>query len=121
LRERVMRDPETAALFRALQTSVLDRMSTRIAGTDNDIAQTRSEMRWPLEQISAPTLVIHGTRDSAVPYEQGARLAARVRGAHLLTIESGEHVSLFTHRYEIRERVDRFLDSLDLQSSTNSP
>jgi pimeloyl-ACP methyl ester carboxylesterase len=117
-RERVLRDPETAALFMGLQSSVLDRMTARIAGTDNDIRQTRSAMSWPLERIAAPTLVIHGTRDGAVPYEQAVRLAARVGAAQLLTIEGGEHVSLFTHRYEIRERMDRFLESLDLQSLT---
>jgi len=111
-RERVLRDPETAALFMGLQSSVLDRMAKRIAGTDNDIRQTRGAMAWPLEKIAAPMLVIHGTKDSAVPYGQAVRLAARVQRAQLLTIDGGEHVSLFTHRYEIRECVGRFLESL---------
>jgi pimeloyl-ACP methyl ester carboxylesterase len=113
-----MGDPDTAALFTGLQLSVLDRMAARIAGTDNDIEQTRTEMAWALERIAVPTLVIHGTKDSAVPHEQAVRLAATVPGAQLLTIEGGEHASLFTHRAEIRQRVDSFLDFLDLQSSS---
>ena len=111
LRQRTMQDPETAALFLALQMSIFERMASRIAGTDNDIAQSRGEMAWPLEQIAAPTLVIHGTKDRAVPYEQAKLLASRVPGAQLLTIENGEHGSLFTHRAEIRSRVDAFLAS----------
>lgn len=96
-------------MFQALQMSVFDRMSLRIAGTENDILQARAEMNWPRERIDAPTLIVHGTNDRAVPYEQAKSLAARIRGADFLTIDGGEHVSIFTHREEIRSRVDRVL------------
>jgi pimeloyl-ACP methyl ester carboxylesterase len=112
LRLRTLQDRETSALFQALQMSIFDRMASRIAGTDNDILQARAEMDWPREQIAAPTLVVHGTNDRAVPYDQAKALAARIPGAELLTIEGGEHVSIFTHREEIRNRVDRFLRSI---------
>jgi pimeloyl-ACP methyl ester carboxylesterase len=112
LRLRTLQDQETAALFQALQMSIFDRMASRIAGTDNDILQARAEMNWPREQITAPTLIVHGTNDRAVPCEQAKALAARIPEAELLTIEGGEHVSIFTHRDEIRSRVDRFLRSI---------
>jgi pimeloyl-ACP methyl ester carboxylesterase len=112
LRRRTLADRETGALFAALQTSVFDRMAMRIAGTDNDIAQTRGDMSWPLQNITAPTLIIHGTADRAVPYAQAQALATRVPGSQLLTIDGGEHVSIFTHCNEVRKRVDGFLESL---------
>ena len=96
-------------LFLALRTITLDRMALRIPGTENDIRQTRSEMSWPLETISAPTLVVHGKSDSVVPFAQGQRLASRVPGAELMAIDGGEHVSIFTHRNEVRSRIDAFL------------
>ena len=75
----------------------------------NDIAVT-SSTAYALEQIAVPTLIIHGTADRMVPYEQHARpLATRISGAELLTIEGGEHVSIFTHRAEVLPRVARFL------------
>lgn len=111
-RLRTLQNQETAALFQALQMSIFDGMASRIAGTDNDIVQARADMNWPREQIAAPTLVVHGTNDRAVPYEQAKSLTARIPGAELLTIEGGEHVSIFTHREEIRNRVDRFLGSI---------
>jgi pimeloyl-ACP methyl ester carboxylesterase len=117
LRRRTLADPETAALLLSLQTSVFDRMAMRIAGTDNDIAQTRGDMSWPLDKITAPTLVIHGTADRAVPYAQAQSLATKITGAQLLTIEGGEHVSIFTHRNEVRKRVDGFLESLSCEMS----
>jgi pimeloyl-ACP methyl ester carboxylesterase len=114
-RRRTLADQETSALLVALQTSVFDRMAMRIAGTDNDIAQTREDMSWSLEKITAPTLIIHGTADRAVPYAQAQSLATRIGGAQLLTIDGGEHVSIFTHRNAVRNRVDGFLESLSCE------
>ena len=54
-------------------------------------------------------LVVHGTSDSAVPFAKAKALASRVPGAEMLTIEGGEHVSIFTHRAEVRATIDRFL------------
>jgi len=109
LRMRVLQDPEISELFFALQLSVLDRMTLRLPGTENDIRQTRAEMGYPLERISVPTLVVHGTRDSAVPFAQSEALALRVPGAEMLAIEGGEHVSIYTHRSQVRAAIDHFL------------
>jgi pimeloyl-ACP methyl ester carboxylesterase len=109
VRARTLRDPEAGPLLRALQLSTLDRMSLRLAGTENDVAVTRSDLSFPLERLAAPLLVVHGTRDSAAPFAQGQELAARVPGAELLAIDGGEHVSIFTHRDLVRTRVARFL------------
>ena len=109
LRVQVLKDPETGPLFFALQSSVLDRMSKRLSGTENDIRQTRAKMAYSLEQIAVPTLVVHGTSDSAVPYAQAKALASRVPGAEMLTIEGGEHVSIYTNRAQVRAMIDRFL------------
>ena len=109
VRARTLRDPEAGPLLRELQLSTMDRMRRRLEGTENDVAVTRRELSLPLERIAAPLLVVHGTHDSAAPFEQGQELAARVPGAELLAIDGGEHVSIFTHRELVRARVARFL------------
>jgi pimeloyl-ACP methyl ester carboxylesterase len=108
VRARTLGDPETGPLFSELQLSTLDRPALRLAGTENDIAITRST-EYPLERIATPTLVVHGTADSVVPFAHARTLATRIRGAELLAIDGGEHVSIFTHREEVRTRVTRFL------------
>lgn len=109
VRARTLQDPEAGPLFTALLTSTCDRMPQRLPGTENDIAITRSTA-YPLEEIAVPVLIIHGTADSMVPYEQHAKtLESRIPNAELLTIEGGEHVSIFTHRKEVKARVTRFL------------
>ncbi len=111
LRARTLNDPEAGPLLLALQLSTMDQMAQRLPGTQNDIVYSRLPFSYPLEQISVPLLVVHGTADQAVPFAQAKGLADRVPGAELLAIEGGEHVSLFTHLHEIRTRVRHFLDA----------
>jgi pimeloyl-ACP methyl ester carboxylesterase len=111
LRARTLNDPEAGPLITALQLSTMNRMSERLPGTRNDIRQSRKPFAYPVEQISAPLLVVHGTRDEAVPVKDARSLAARVPGAELLLIQDGRHTSLFTHLHEIRSRVVPFLGS----------
>ena len=120
LRQQIVQDPEVWPLLQEFQKSVFDRMRLRIRGTDNDIFQTRCDMPLPLEQIVAPTLVVHGTNDSVVPYEQAESLVSRVPGAQLLAIEGGEHVSIFTHRAQVKGRVDAFLAPMNPEESAET-
>ncbi len=109
VRERTLQDPQAGPLFAALLKSTADRMTLRLPGTANDIRVTRTTS-YPLERIAVPALVVHGTADRAVPFPQHAQaLATRIPGAELCAIEGGEHVAIFTHRNEVRQRVAAFI------------
>lgn len=106
---RVMADPVVRPMLEELTMSGFDRMAQRMAGTVNDVEVTRTRT-YPLENISVPTLVVHGTCDPLVPFEQhGRQLAERIPGAKLVKAEGGEHVTIFTHREEVRPEAARFL------------
>ena len=120
LRARTLNDAEAGPLFRELQLSTMDRMAERMPGTLNDIRQSRLPFVYPFERIWVPLLVVHGTADSAAPFAQGKALAAAVPGAQLLAIEGGEHVSIFTHRQEIRARICAFLAATSPPASQSS-
>jgi pimeloyl-ACP methyl ester carboxylesterase/DNA-binding winged helix-turn-helix (wHTH) protein len=45
-------------------------------------------------RVRAPTLVLHGVGDAAVPFEQGRQLAALIPGARFVSLESKNHVLL---------------------------
>jgi pimeloyl-ACP methyl ester carboxylesterase len=113
--ERMLLDTEVMALYKELAIGAFHRMAERIEGTRNDIkiTQTRS---YALKDVAAPTLVVHGTKDPLVPFEEhGRRLAAEIPGAKLLALEGGEHVAIFTHRGEVRSGVSAFLQELGLR------
>lgn len=42
-------------------------------------------------RVKVPTLVIHGTRDTIVPFAQGQEVAAAIAGARLFTVTGGHH------------------------------
>jgi pimeloyl-ACP methyl ester carboxylesterase len=110
--ERTLGDAEVMTLFKGLTVGVFDNMAARIPGTKNDIKITQTTS-YPLQEIAVPTLVVHGTKDPLVPFEEhGKRLATEISGAQLLAVEGGEHVTIFTHRREVQEKVATFLHKL---------
>lgn len=107
--DRVRRDADAWALLCELQASTTDRMTRRFRGTDNDVRVSRT-CSYPLEQIAVPTLVLHGSADPLLPFEQhGAVFGKRIPRAKLLVLEGGEHAAIFTHRQEARAEVTAFL------------
>lgn len=46
----------------------------------------------PVDQIGAPTLVLHGDADRIVPYENGVELARRIPGSRFETFHGGGHL-----------------------------
>ena len=65
--------------------------------------------RIPIEEIAAPTLVLHGTADRIVPYENGLRIAERIPGAELVTFEGGGHLLFLEEAKRLNAVVERFL------------
>jgi class 3 adenylate cyclase/pimeloyl-ACP methyl ester carboxylesterase len=64
-----------------------------------------------LPEIRVPTLVVHGTEDRRVPFEEGRQLAARIPQARLYPMVGFGHLPLFTARQAfcaaLREFVNR--------------
>jgi pimeloyl-ACP methyl ester carboxylesterase len=86
----------------------------RVEGLVNDTLQFRKLgiEAWPLEQIVAPTLILHGNSDKNAPYDASVAAAARIPGAKLETFEGGDHFIVVTKADEILARIDEFLDGL---------
>jgi pimeloyl-ACP methyl ester carboxylesterase len=61
--------------------------------SQNHILAIGNTPRWRerLGEITAPTLVIHGTDDPILPYPHGVALADDIAGAKLLTMEGVGH------------------------------
>ena len=76
------------------------------------VAVTRS--RYPLMgMITAPTLVIHGTRDTFLPIEHGHRLAAAIPSAYGLWLDNAKHAFPYPHMREVTSAITNHLDAVD--------
>jgi pimeloyl-ACP methyl ester carboxylesterase len=77
---------------RALVERVVDRTINIASSMKNHwIIDGGEPLQRPLGEVSAPTLVLHGTADPLFPIEHGEALAAEIPGARLLPLEGGGH------------------------------
>ena len=114
---------ETRAIFFASLENDVDKMSIieelvqtayptslRLSGMLNDAYQIDHQGYIPLEEIRVPTLVIHGTADDVVPFEQGVNSASRIPGAKFLPVYEGTHYCVLTHLEVTRPAIMEFLE-----------
>ena len=85
--------------------------SRRMVGMDNDLQQMRN-MHLPVEKLTVPVLLIHGTADASVPYAQSVALADRLPNATLETIEGADHMMPFTHAEEMAQKIETFVQTV---------
>jgi pimeloyl-ACP methyl ester carboxylesterase len=77
---------------RALWERALDRArNVESMLTNHNQLEGGEAWRDRLDEITAPTLVIHGTEDPLFPHPHGVALANEIPGAELLTLEHAGH------------------------------
>jgi pimeloyl-ACP methyl ester carboxylesterase/DNA-binding CsgD family transcriptional regulator len=82
--------PEQMAWFDELQRrSVSPEMAVRLYDA---LGETDATALLP--RVAAPTLVLHARGDLVVPFKEGRRIAAAVRSARLITLDSRNHMLL---------------------------
>ena len=108
------KDPEQIKFFDGVMKSLIP-LSRRIEGAQNDAAQRIDPNidHWPLERISVPTLLIHGTADENSAYQGSVYVASKIRGAELVTFAGGDHFFPVTHAKEVREHIRSFVNRHD--------
>ncbi|MHB9030413.1 MAG: alpha/beta fold hydrolase [Candidatus Latescibacterota bacterium] len=67
------------------------RRARNVTASMNHALIASERWRERLGEISAPTLVIHGTEDPVLPYGHGVALSREIPGAKLLTLEGAGH------------------------------
>jgi pimeloyl-ACP methyl ester carboxylesterase len=82
-------DPVMSAEMRSAIRTTFP-FALRRAGYDNDWQQYRTLADWAVERIRCPTLIIHGTADTNVPFSH-AEFAHRIPGSRLIAIPGGTH------------------------------
>jgi pimeloyl-ACP methyl ester carboxylesterase len=82
----------------------------RDAGYKNDMEQFERIHDYPLEQITAPTFVLHGDRDSNLFIHHSELVASRVPRAKFVIDEGGDHFFYITHREKIIPMLQEFLE-----------
>jgi pimeloyl-ACP methyl ester carboxylesterase len=110
LRRATLADPVAGPLLRQLQVDILTHVDRRMAGTINDMAQCAQLGAIPVDRLTVPVLMVHGTDDPVVPFAQSERVAQQAPSADLVALNGGGHVALFTHVRVVRVAVSGLLE-----------
>ncbi|GCE21703.1 alpha/beta hydrolase [Dictyobacter kobayashii] len=81
----------------------------REAGYHNDQHHFARIEQYPLEQITVPTLIVHGTDDEDVPFEDAQLMARTISHVTLVALKKGNHASFFIHARAIIPIIQNFL------------
>ena len=83
-------------------------ISLRREGVLNDYEQFKA-LNIPYENISVPTLIIHGDEDKNVDIEHAEYAKEKIEGSILYTVSEGDHMMHTTHSEEIATQIERFI------------
>ena len=84
----------------------------RKTGYENDKKQFAAISDYPLEQIMAPTFVVHATGDSEVPFSHAKVLSNKIPNVKLLAIAGGSHMAFYTHAATVMPELRAFLKNV---------
>lgn len=65
-----------------------------------------------LDEIDCPALVLHGTADSVVPFENGRLLAEKLSDPRFEPIQGGSHLFFVERADEVNDHLTGFLDDV---------
>lgn len=96
--------------IRAFTRRLFDRGAPAEAALAATLGWLRAaDLRPQARALQAPTLVVHGARDTLAPIEAGRWLAAHIPGARLREIPEAAHLPFFTHRELFLGALESFL------------
>ncbi len=91
----IVGDANKYALINAMFRTMSDRFDERRQGAENDIALGSAIDKLPLDNITAPTLIIHGDADNDVPPRDAEYAHEVIAGSQLLWITKASHIGFW--------------------------
>ncbi|MFQ5381945.1 MAG: alpha/beta fold hydrolase [Dehalococcoidia bacterium] len=77
-----------------------------------DTLARRPSQAAALASVEAPTAVIHGLDDTAIPVARGAAIQAAIRGASLKVLRDCGHIATLDQPQLVGDEMERFLGSV---------
>lgn len=111
--ELILNDPEKIKVFIPLVWSIWP-VSQRNTGWQNDTRQFE-HLALPSNEVSVPTLIVHGTDDLNVPFTYSEKLASQIPSAEFYAIDGADHMMMLSHREKVDEAIETFLLKYDLE------
>jgi pimeloyl-ACP methyl ester carboxylesterase len=106
-----LRDPLTRDYAQAMIESAVP-TSRRIEGFENDWSNFADLSSLRLDDVQVPTLILHGTIDTNVPYSHAEHAHRLIPRASLVRFDGYDHFIYLTRRNDVGAQMDRFLTAV---------
>ncbi len=104
-------DPEKTNMDTYVKIGMFPWEKTEV-GLKNDFKQFDSLEDMQLEEIKAPTIIIHGNKDENVPFSFALKASKRIPNATLIEMEGKDHFVFFTSYADtINHEIVQFINS----------
>jgi len=103
--------PDEAATIRAVSELQFPLTPRRLGAVFDGFVSNLVADRFPLEQLTVPTLIVSAVDDPWAPYTYAVTAAARIPAAKLVTIDRGGHLFL-GHDAQVRAAIGAFIASV---------
>jgi pimeloyl-ACP methyl ester carboxylesterase len=81
----------------------------RKAGYQNDQKHFAAIEQYPVEKISVPTLIVHGTADDDVPFKDAMFLMNKIQHVTLVPMNKGNHATFFLRANILIPIIQQFI------------
>jgi pimeloyl-ACP methyl ester carboxylesterase len=102
--------PDEAATIRAVSELQFPLTPRRLGAVFDGFVSNLVADRFPLEQLTVPTLIVSAVDDPWARHSYAVTAAARIPGAKLVTIDRGGHLFL-GHDAQVRAAIGAFIAS----------
>lgn len=92
-------DPSRLQGFREQFASIAPRKYRQPGWANDQNNENVGLAQLPFANITAPTLIAHGTNDAVTPLEHATNAAFRIAGAELVLVEEGYHLLSYSRNY----------------------
>lgn len=84
-------------------------LGIRREGWLNDFEQMSQMPVYPLENITCPTLIVHGSGDTNAPVANAEFAAATIPNAQFIKLEQGSHLASMTEGDTVKPQIEAFV------------
>jgi pimeloyl-ACP methyl ester carboxylesterase len=111
LLNHILQDPAKVRTVMDLIKS-MSPIGLRKEGLDNDLEQLAVIGRLPFENIAAPTLIVHGSKDADVTPDHADHAEAHIPDAELYWVEDGMHLLNISDGFDnvVKKELEFFWD-----------
>jgi len=115
--KEIVDDEDKMEFLKFMMATMTKKYDARKPGLEIDINILGSIDKVPVQNITCPTLIVHGTADSDVGPNQAEYAHKQIPQSELFWVDKGSHIGFWVaaEAYEVQKKVIDWLNNIDME------